>query len=301
LSYFITRDLLTASVIPIFGIYLAAAYRLVPSIAQIVQSIQSIQFNLRCAKNLSDDVDKFNAEENNKANLKSKISFNSELEISDCVFAYKSKEEQPKELVLNNLNLKIKKGDFVGIQGASGSGKSTLIDIILGLHKPLSGKILVDNTNIDGNLTKWQSLIGCVPQEVFILDDTLKKNIAFGVSSDQISEKKLNECLVFANLKNFVLTLEDGVETVIGEKGARLSGGQKQRIGIARAMYNNPEILIFDEATSSLDIETEAKIISEINSFKRKKTMIIVSHNSEILKNCDYIFNIESKKIDKNV
>lgn len=301
LSYFITRDLLTASVIPIFGIYLAAAYRLVPSIAQIVQSIQSIQFNLRCAKNLSDDVDKFDAEENNKANLKSNISFNSELEISGCVFAYKSKEEQSKELVLNNLNLKIKKGDFVGIQGASGSGKSTLIDIILGLHKPLSGKILVDNTNIEGNLTKWQSLIGCVPQEVFILDDTLKKNIAFGVSSDQISEKKLNECLVFANLKNFVLTLEDGVETVIGEKGARLSGGQKQRIGIARAMYNNPEILIFDEATSSLDIETEAKIISEINSFKRKKTMIIVSHNSEILKNCDYIFNIESKKIDKNV
>lgn len=301
LSYFITRDLLTASVIPIFGIYLAAAYRLVPSIAQIVQSIQSIQFNLRCAKNLSDDVDKFDAEEKSKTKIKSKISFNSELEISDCDFAYKSKEEQPKEFVLNNLNLKIKKGDFVGLQGASGSGKSTLIDIIVGLHKPLGGKILVDNTNIDDNLTKWQSLIGCVPQEVFILDDTLKKNIAFGVSSDQISEKKINECLVFANLKNFVLTLEDGVETVIGEKGARLSGGQKQRIGIARAMYNNPEILIFDEATSSLDIETESKIISEINSFKRKKTVIIVSHNKEILENCDYIFNIESKKIDKNV
>ena len=197
--------------------------------------------------------------------------------------------------------MKIKKGDLLGIQGESGSGKSTFIDLFIGLHEPHSGQILIDGKNIKENLKKWQSLIGCVPQEVIILDDTLKKNIAFVIPEHEISDEKIEKCIEFSNLKNFLLSLDKKTNTIIGEKGSRLSGGQKQRIGIARAIYNDPEILIFDEATNSLDIETETKIISEINSFKRKKTMIIVSHNSEILKNCDYIFNIESKKIDKNV
>ena len=150
-------------------------------------------------------------------------------------------------------------------------------------------------------IKKWQSLIGCVPQEVFILDDTLKKNIAFGIPDSQISDEKINECLEFSNLKNFLSTLDKKTDTIIGEKGSRLSGGQKQRIGIARAIYNNPEILVFDESTSSLDVETEDKIISEINSFKRKKTVIIVSHKKEILRNCDYIFNIKNGGLEKNV
>ena len=146
--------------------------------------------------------------------------------------------------------MKIKKGDLLGIQGESGSGKSTFIDLFIGLHEPHSGQILIDGKNIKENLKKWQSLIGCVPQEVFILDDTLKKNIAFGIPEHEISDEKIEKCIEFSNLKNFLLSLDKKTNTIIGEKGSRLSGGQKQRIGIARAIYNDPEILIFDEATN---------------------------------------------------
>jgi ABC-type multidrug transport system fused ATPase/permease subunit len=145
----------------------------------------------------------------------------------------------------------------------------------------------------------WQSLIGCVPQEVFIMDESLKKNIAFGVSEEKISSYGIERSLEFSNLKKFTSLLPNQTDTTIGEKGSKLSGGQKQRIGIARAIYNNPEILILDEPTNSLDNETENKIIKEINLLRKNKTIIIVSHNSEILKNCDYILKITNKIIEK--
>ena len=209
-------------------------------------------------------------------------------------------DKKSKNNILENTNLSIRKGDCIGIQGKSGAGKSTLIDLLIGLQKPSSGQILVDNLDIYENIKKWQSLIGCVPQEVFITDDTLKKNFALGEPESQISSEKIEKCLIFSNLKNFSQTLSEKTNTIIGEKGSRLSGGQKQRIGIARALYNNPEILIFDESTSSLDDETEQKIISEINTFKRKKTVIIISHKKEVLKNCDHIYTIENKHLTKH-
>ena len=138
------------------------------------------------------------------------------------------------------------------------------------LAKPSAGKILIDGSDMDGSVESWQEIIGCVPQEVFILDDSLKKNIAFGLNNQEISDEKIKKSLEFSNLNNFLSGLENHLETIIGERGARLSGGQKQRIGIARAIYNNPDILIFDESTSSLDVETEEKIVSEIYRFKGK-------------------------------
>ena len=162
-----------------------------------------------------------------------------------------------------------------------------------------SGKILVDGFSAHKSLKSWQSLIGCVPQEVFIMDDTLKKNIALGLSEEKISDEDIERSLKFSNLKNFALSLEKGVNTIIGEKGSRLSGGQKQRIGIARAIYNNPDILVFDESTNSLDIETERKIIDEINLLKKDKTLIIVSHNKDVFKKCDYVFKVSDKNITK--
>ena len=138
-----------------------------------------------------------------------------------------------------------------------------------------------------------------MPQEVFISDDTLRKNIAFGVLEENISHNKIKKSIEFANLKNFSKNLENGIDTIIGERGSRLSGGQKQRIGIARAMYYDPDILIFDESTNSLDIETENKIIDEINLYRKNKTIIIVSHKENLFKNCDYIYKIENKKINK--
>lgn len=300
LIYFISNNLLNASIIPIFGIYLAAAYRLVPSISQIVQSVQGIQFNLHCVKNLYDDFKKFKVNAEKEIKKDPSLSFNERIEFRNVSFSYSLENKKSENNVLKHTNLLIKKGDCIGIQGKSGAGKSTFIDLLIGLQKPSSGKILVDNLDIYENIKKWQNLIGCVPQEVFITDDTLKKNIAFGEPENQISDEKVDKCLIFSNLKNFSQTLLEKTNTIIGEKGSRLSGGQKQRIGIARALYNNPEILIFDESTSSLDNETEQKIISEINTFKRKKTVIIISHKKEILKNCDHIYTIKNKQITKN-
>lgn len=299
LFYLIFNNLLSASLIPIIGIYLAAAYRLVPSIAMIVQSVQSIQFNIKSVKNLKDDIEKFKLNQLKNKNKKDKVIFNDKINLINLNFSYDLQEDISKNNLFNGIDLEIKKGDFVGIQGESGSGKSTLLDLLIGLQTPTAGKITVDGTNIEKNLESWQNMIGCVPQEVFISDDTLKKNIALGLTEENISEEKLSKSLQFSNLKIFSENLEKGTNTVIGEKGSRLSGGQKQRIGIARAIYNNPEIIIFDEATSSLDIETENKIIDEINLLKRNKTIIIVSHKKSLFKNCDYVYKLKNKKITK--
>jgi ABC-type multidrug transport system fused ATPase/permease subunit len=297
--YFLSNNLLNAELIPIIGIYLAAAYRLIPAISTIVQSIQDMQFNLKSVKNLYDDIKKFKINElNNIEKKQEKIEFKNKIEIKNLYFSYDN-DGRNSNGVLNNINLEIQKGDFVGIQGESGSGKSTFIDILLGLHSIKKGFILVDDKDIHKGVKSWQSLIGCVPQEVFIMDDSLKKNIAFGVSEDKISSYGIERSLEFSNLKKFTSLLPNQTDTTIGEKGSKLSGGQKQRIGIARAIYNNPEILILDEPTNSLDNETEDKIIKEINLLRKNKTIIIVSHNSEILKNCDYILKITNKIIEK--
>lgn len=299
LFYFIYSDILDSSIIPILGIYLAAAYRLVPSIALIVQSVQEIQFNLTSVKNLHNDIKKFKIEDFETSNSNKKIKFNEKIILKNLTFSYDIENLSNKKNVLENLNFEIKKGDFIGIFGESGSGKSTFIDILIGLHTANKGEILVDGNNIQSNIKSWQNLIGCVPQEVFILDDTLKKNIAFGLSEEKISDNNIERTLKFSNLLKFSNSLENGVNTMIGEKGSRISGGQKQRIGIARAIYSNPEILIFDESTNSLDVETENKIIEEINLLKKDKTLIIVSHNKEIFNKCDHVFKIHNKKIEK--
>ena len=297
--YFLSNNLLNAELIPIIGIYLAAAYRLIPAISTIVQSIQDIQFNLKSVKNLYDDIKKFKINELDDIEKKQeKIEFKNKIKIKNLYFSYDN-DSRNSNSVLNNINLEIQKGDFVGIQGESGSGKSTFIDILLGLHSIKKGSILVDDKDIHKGVKSWQSLIGCVPQEVFIMDESLKKNIAFGVSEDKISSYGIERSLEFSNLKKFTSLLPNQTDTTIGEKGSKLSGGQKQRIGIARAIYNNPEILILDEPTNSLDNETENKIIKEINLLRKNKTIIIVSHNSEILKNCDYILKISNKIIEK--
>ncbi len=205
--------------------------------------------------------------------------------------------KKKKKQIFKNFDFIIKKNDFLGVVGRSGSGKSTLIDILIGLYKPEKGKILVDNQNIEKNIKGWQSNIGCVPQEVFIFDDTLKKNIAFGINSSNIDEKRLKQSIEFSFLKEFTENLENGLDTEIGEKGAKVSGGQRQRIGIARAIYNNPDILIFDESTNALDNFTEKKILNEIHLLKGKKTIILISHKKENLKNCDKILDLDEKYI----
>ena len=301
LIYFLSNDLLNEKIIPMFGVYLAAAYRLVPSISRIVQSVQHIQFNLVCARNLSSEMQKFSSQNTEKKQVEfkeEKKKFEQQIQFKNLNFAYETNVGNKND-ILKDINFTIKKGDMVGVSGESGSGKSTLIDLLTGLQSPNTGEILVDEINIKKFMNNWQRLLGCVPQEVFILDDSLKKNIAFGIPEKEISNEKINSCLKLANLKDFSDNLEKKENTVIGERGARISGGQKQRIGIARAFYNNPEILIFDESTNSLDIETESKILSEISKLKKEKTIILISHDKKNLKNCDYVLNIENKTLKK--
>ena len=182
--------------------------------------------------------------------------------------------------------------------GESGSGKSTLVDLILGLFNPNSGTIKVDDKDISNNLNGWQKNIGYVPQSIYLNDDTIKNNVAFGVSENDIDEEKVINALKSAQLYEFVSNLENGINTSVGERGVSFSGGQKQRIGIARALYNSPSILIFDEATSALDVGTEAEIMQTIFKFKENKTIIIIAHRLSTVKKCDLIYKINKGKIE---
>ena len=192
------------------------------------------------------------------------IQFNDQIKLENISFSYGEKN------ILNNFSFDIKKGDIIGIKGPSGVGKTTLVNMILGLLSPQNGKILVDGKNISTNLSNWQSKIGYIPQEVFLLDDTIKNNIAFGLKDQEIDIERLNKILKITNLSNFVLNLKDKENSYVGNLGEKLSGGQRQRIGIARALYTNPDILIMDEATSALDIKNEDEIIEELYELNKK-------------------------------
>ena len=199
-------------------------------------------------------------------------------------------------LVLNNLNLTICKGDAVGLIGSSGSGKTTLSDMLLGLFRPLSGGIFVDGVNIFTIPKEWAQVVGYVPQSVYLTDDTIRNNIAFGEDEKDIDDERIWKSLEEAQFKEFVQKLPDGLDTLVGERGIRFSGGQKQRIAIARALYYNPSIVVLDEATSALDNETEKAVMESIDALQKQKTLIIVAHRLTTLKNCNKVFEIKDGK-----
>ena len=186
----------------------------------------------------------------------------------------------------------------MGIVGTSGAGKSTVVDILLGLLEVKSGQILADGQDVKTRYRAWLKNIGYIPQMIFMLDDTIRKNVAFGVPEDKIDEERLWEVLKEAQLDEFIKTLPEGLDTGIGERGIRLSGGQRQRIGIARALYNNPEVLILDEATSALDNDTEAAIMESINRLHGKKTLIIIAHRLQTIEKCDMVYRVENGKAE---
>ena len=282
--------------LPILGVFGASAVRLIPATGKILANLQNLKFSkvstLAINKNLV-DYDKL---EDQKNNIKNKeFLFKKEIVFKNVTFRHENKSEN----ILENLSLKISKGETIGIIGESGSGKSTLVDILLGLNSTSSGSVLVDNLDIKENIVGWRKKIGYVSQNLFLIDDTIEKNITFLFDNEIFSQEKLNKIIQDVQLKKFIERLPKGIKTEIGERGLRISGGEKQRIVIARILFNNPDVLIFDESTNALDFDTEKKIVDLIHSLKSEnKTIIFVSHRKSTLEKCDSIYLLKDKKLE---
>ena len=234
----------------------AAAFRLVPSVNRIVGGMNKIRNGSYPVDKIFEDLETFKVVEAATKNRNKKLNFNKELTLEDVSFTY-PESTQP---VISNINLTVSKGESIGIVGPSGAGKTTLVDIILGLLQPGSGHITVDKLNIADHIPEWQKNLSYVPQLIYLNDDTFKHNIVFGRHVDEIDEKKLLQAVSLAGLDELVNSLPKGLDTLVGDRGIRISGGQRQRLGIARALYHEPELLVLDEATSSLDGESEHAI-----------------------------------------
>ena len=289
------------TLIPTLGAFAMAAMKLMPSANRIVAALNQVAFLKPSLDKLIDDIElfegddiKYNELRKQKVNKeKVRLTFNDKIELKGISYSYQNSDK----LVLDDADMIIPIGKSIGIVGASGAGKTTAVDVLLGVLLPIKGEILADNVNVMEHYSEWLSHIGYIPQSIFLMDDDIKSNVAFGVKKEEQDEERVWEALREAQLGDFVKGLKDGIHTQIGERGMRLSGGQKQRIGIARALYSNPELLIFDEATSALDNETEAAVMSSINNLHGKKTMVIIAHRLQTIKECDLVYRVENGKI----
>lgn len=278
-----------------FGV---AAIRMMPCVNRINTYMTDISYFKPCLdyvyENMNiNEISKRNnqtlrpVDESKTMQLKDKIA------LKDIVYAYPNTDT----LIFDHANMVVPYGKSVGIMGASGAGKSTIVDILLGLLKAHKGSITCDGVDVFDNYPAWLSQIGYIPQSIYLVDEPIRNNIAFGIADDEIDDHRIWEVLEEAQLKDFIQTLPEGLDTAIGDRGVRLSGGQRQRLGIARALYHNPEILVFDEATSALDNETETAVMEAINSFHGKKTMVIIAHRLNTIEKCDMIYKVEGGKI----
>ncbi|MGJ0342189.1 ABC transporter ATP-binding protein [Aliarcobacter cryaerophilus] len=271
-------------VLPIISMYALALYRILPALNRILSSYNTILFLSKSLDIVYDELSYIPPKEG-----KDSIEFKDRIELKNISFEYIKDKK-----VLENINLVINKGDKIAFVGESGSGKSTLVDLIIGLYKPLSGKINIDDKELDSqNIRAYRSKVGYIPQAIYLFDGTVAENVAFGYEYDK---ENIIEVLKKANIYDF-LSSKEGIDTLVGEGGIQLSGGQKQRIGIARALYSNPEILVLDEATSALDNEIEAKIMDEIYDASKDKTLIIIAHRLSTVGKCERIIRIDGGKI----
>lgn len=272
----------------------AAAFVLLPAVNRINNQINAIAYAEPCFMSVSDNLQ----EEINDANVdmsfaavdQKKLEIRKSIELKDIVYAYPNTDR----LIFDRANLTIPIGASVGLVGTSGAGKSTIVDILLGLLEVKEGHICADGIDVKSQYRSFLKNIGYIPQMIFMLDDTIRRNIAFGIPDEEIDERRVWEVLEEAQLDEFVRSLPEGLETGIGERGIRLSGGQRQRIGIARALYHDPEILILDEATSALDNDTEKAIMDSINRFQGRKTLIIIAHRLQTIEKCDLVYRVEN-------
>jgi len=275
-------------ILPILSIYAIAGVKLLPALQTIYNSITTIQGNLSAYEAIREDLININMDVAQKVEANQQVwSKHNEISLKNITFSYPNK----KSLALKDVSLTIKPNTSVGFVGTTGSGKSTLIDVIIGLIKPQQGEITIDGTPlIKQNLRTWQNKIGIVPQTIFLTEGTIAENVAFGIPHDLIKHDQVKKALKLAHLEEWVLGLENGVHSKVGERGIQLSGGQKQRVGIARALYYEADVLVFDEATSALDGITEKAIMNAIHNFTGKKTLIMIAHRLTTVQKCDQIF-----------
>ena len=286
------RDDQVNNFITTIGVFAAATFRILPSVSKILAKSQAIRFSKPAIDLVFQEFKNSETSKKNTQSIKNVIF--QKLNLSNISFEY----ADPKKMILENINLELEKGKTYGFIGPSGSGKSTLLDLIMNIQYPNKGNIMINNNlNINSITRSWQKIIGYVPQNVVLTDDTLKKNIAFGENENEINFEKVNSSIESAQLASFVKNLEQGLDTFVGENGARISGGQRQRVGIARALYLNPQVLVLDEITSSLDLETEEGLINDLNNLRGEKTILIITHRLSTLKYCHKIFKLENAKI----
>jgi ABC-type multidrug transport system fused ATPase/permease subunit len=279
-----------SSFLPTLGLFAATAFRILPSIGRIMASFQTIAYSSPLIRTVDEDLRISVVAD---ATQNKELVFKREIKFENVSFSYASAHRPS----LQNVSLSILLGEAVGIVGPSGAGKSTLVDIFLGLLSPSEGVVSVDGEDIATGRRSWQDQVGYVPQSIYLVDDSLIRNIALGIPHELIDHNAVLRALRAAQLEEFVSTLPLGLETVVGERGVRLSGGQRQRIGIARALYSNPQILVLDEATSSLDTDTERGVMDAVRALQGDKTVVIVAHRLSTVSYCSKIFNIEDAQL----
>lgn len=295
-----TYDGNLGNILPVLSVYALAGFKLLPAFQQMYTSLAQVKGNIASFDSIEEDlVDSQNGEDVKPAFNAGKLSPKKQIKLDNVSFNYPDKEEK----ALHELTLDIPVNQVVGLVGASGSGKSTAIDVLLGLIEPQSGHLMVDGEEIKGQKTRaWQNNVGFVPQAIFLADSSIRENIAFGIPPEEIDESRVFRAAQMAHLDELLERLPEGLNTRVGERGIQLSGGQRQRIGIARALYDDAEVLVLDEATSALDGITEKLVMDAIHDFSGKKTIIMIAHRLATVKKCDCIYLLDNGKvIDKGV
>lgn len=290
------QDRSLAVIIPIMALFAMASVRMMPSIQQIVSMYTNLRYNIVSVEPIYKDLkelESYNIAFNIDRKKKESLRFDRAIELKDLSYYYPNSSTK----ALDRVSLTIKKGEAVAFVGSSGAGKTTMVDIILGLLEPQEGTINVDGVNIAENLSAWQRNVGYIPQSIYLADETLRANVAFGLPEKEIDNTKVIGAMRLAQLEEMVKQLPKGLDTMVGELGTRLSGGQRQRLGIARALYHNPKVLVMDEATSALDNITEKQIINAIEALKDEHTLIMIAHRLTTVKNCDKLYFMENGRI----
>lgn len=287
-----------SKLLPTLTVFGLAAIRLMPSVNRINTYLTDISYYQSCLDYVYENLNmnvllEAESKTSHAKNPDVILNLKKEILLNHIEYAYPNTDKK----IFDDAQMVIPYGKSVGIMGPSGAGKSTIVDILLGLLKAQKGTITCDGIDIYENYPSWLAQIGYIPQSIYLVDEPIRNNIAFGIADEEIDDDRIWQVLEDAQMKEFVKELPEGLDTTIGDRGVRLSGGQRQRLGIARALYHNPEILVFDEATSALDNETEQAVMEAINSFQGKKTMVIIAHRLNTIANCDIIYKVENGKI----